>query len=258
MARHDLSGQAPDLVFGVRPVQEVLRARPLEIERILVAREVVGAVGRILRAAREAGIPVTHLSRERLAARTGGRPAAQGIVAQVAAARYADAEAICGAAAAKPDGLLVLVDRVTDAGNLGAIVRTAAGAGADGILLSREGTVGLTPHVVKASAGAVERIRVAREPEPGRRLERLREAGFLCVALDPRGGTPWSEADLRGKLAVVAGGEERGPRPGVLAKCNIIVAIPLARGIESLNVAVATAVVLFEARRQRGLAGRRP
>lgn len=258
MARAPVSGESPFFVCGVRPVQEVLRSRPLEIERILVARELGRTVGRILREAREAGIPVTHLSRERLVAHTGRRSSAQGIVAQVAAARYADVESICASANAKPDGLLVLVDRVTDAGNLGAIVRTAAAAGADGVLLSREGTVGLTPHVVKASAGAVERIPVAREAEPGRRIERLREKGFLCLALDPRGGTPWTEARLGGRVVVVAGGEERGPRPGIVAKCNIVVAIPLERGIESLNVAVATAVVLFEARRQRLGARTRP
>ena len=257
MDRRPLKSEPTDLVFGVRPVQEVLLARPLEVERILVAREISGTVGRILRAAREAGIPVTHLSRDRLVVRAGRRSAAQGIVAQVAAARYAEVEAVCKAACAKPDGLLVLVDRVTDAGNLGAIIRTAAAAGADGVLLSREGTVGLTAHVVKASAGAVERIPVSREPEPGRRIEGLREAGFLCLALDPRGEVPWTDPSLSGRVVVVAGGEARGPRPGVLDRCDIKVAIPLERGIESLNVAVAAAVILFEARRQRRGSGPR-
>ena len=258
MARHVVNPDRPTWVAGVRPVQELLEHRPLEIERILVARESSGRVGRLLRIAREAGIPVSHLERERLTARAGRASAAQGIVAQVAAARYAPLEETVRRARGKPDALLVLVDRVTDAGNLGAIVRTSAAAGADAVILSREGTVGLNPHVIRASAGAVERIPVCRDGEPGRRIEALREAGFLCVALDPRGEVVWSELRLGGPVLVVAGGEERGARPGIVEKCDNRVAIPLERGVESLNVAVATGVLLFELRRQRRASPARP
>jgi 23S rRNA (guanosine2251-2'-O)-methyltransferase len=191
------------------------------------------------------------LTPEKLGAKVGGRARHQGIAAQVAHVPYAEVEEICSQASKKQDGLLVLVDRVTEPGNLGAILRTCAAAGVDGVLLSTEGTVGLTPHVAKASAGAVERIPVAREAKAARRVEGLREGGFRALALDARGGTPWDEVDLRGRALVVAGGEERGPRPGLLEACDTKVAIPLARGVESLNVAVATAVLLFEARRQR-------
>jgi len=251
MAVRPVNPDRPSFVVGVRPVQELLARRPLEIERILVARESAGTVGRLLRIAREAGIPVTHIDRDRLAARAGRRSATQGIVAQVAAAAYAPLAPSVGKAQAKPDGLLVLVDRVTDAGNLGAIVRTAAAAGADAVILSREGTAGLTSHAIKASAGAVERIPVCREPEPARRVETLREEGFLCLALDPQGGVAWTDLPLTGKVLVVAGGEERGARPGIVEKCDNRVAIPLERGMDSLNVAVATGVILFELQRQR-------
>jgi 23S rRNA (guanosine2251-2'-O)-methyltransferase len=251
MARSAVNPDRPSWVAGVRPVQELLEHRPLEVERILVARESTGRVGRLLRVAREAGIPVSHVERDRLAARAGRQHATQGIVAQVAAARYAPLAETVRRAQAKADGLLVLVDRVTDAGNLGAILRTSAGAGADAVILSREGTVGLTPHVIRASAGAIERIPVCREGEPGRRIEALREAGFLCLVLDPRGEVSWTEVALSGKVLVVAGGEERGARPGIVEKCDNRVAIPLERGVESLNVAGATGVLLFELRRQR-------
>lgn len=225
--------------------------RPRDVERVFVARQPRGAAGHAVRMARQQGIPVTNLTPEKLGAKVGGRARHQGIAAQVAHVPYAGAEEVCARASEKRDGLLVLVDRVTDAGNLGAILRTSAAAGVDGVLLSSEGTVGLNAHVAKASAGAVERVPVAREPKAARRIEQLRELGFRALALESRGGTAWDEVDLGGRVVIVAGGEERGPRPGLLEACDTKVAIPLERGVESLNVAVATAVLLFEARRQR-------
>jgi 23S rRNA (guanosine2251-2'-O)-methyltransferase len=254
MARRKLGAsedESPHLVFGVQPVHELISSRPEDVERVFVARQPRGAAGHALRMARRHGIPVTNLTPERLSAKIGGRARHQGIAAQVAHVPYAELEAVCDSVAGKDDGLLVLVDRVTDSGNLGAILRSCAAAGVDGVLLSRDATAGLTAHVAKASAGAVERVAVARAAHPGRTLERLRKGGFRVLALDARGDTAWDEVDLRGPTVIVAGGEERGPRPGVLEQCDIKVAIPLQRGIESLNVAVATGVLLFEARRQR-------
>jgi 23S rRNA (guanosine2251-2'-O)-methyltransferase len=254
MARRRIASpedESARIVFGVQPVHELITNRPRDVERVFVARQPRGAAGHVLRMARSQGIPVTNLTSERLSAKLGGKGRHQGIAAQVAHVPYADVEQICEAAARKPDGLLVLVDRVTDPGNLGAILRTCAAAGVDGVLLSRDGTVGLIPHVAKASAGAVERVPVGREARPARRLGQLRERGFRALALESRGGTPWDEVELGGRIVIVAGGEERGPRPGVVESCDTKVAIPLDRGVESLNVAVATAVLLFEARRQR-------
>jgi 23S rRNA (guanosine2251-2'-O)-methyltransferase len=240
-----------EIVFGVRPVQELLGRRAGVVERIFVARGRGGGLGRILREAREAGIPVTHLSKELLAKKAGPGATHQGVAAQVAPIAYTDADSLCAEAASRPDGLLVLVDRVVDPGNLGAVLRTAAAAGATGVLLGSEGTAGLSPAVAKASAGAVERIRVARESKPARRLEQLREAGFTTLALEPRGGHSWDRVPLVGRVVLVVGGEARGPRPAVSRACDIHVAIPLAGGIDSLNVAVAAGVLLFELVRQR-------
>jgi 23S rRNA (guanosine2251-2'-O)-methyltransferase len=147
--------------------------------------------------------------------------------------------------------MLIVLDGVTDAGNLGAIVRTAAAAGASGILLAGEGTVGLTAGVAKASAGMLERIPVAREAALPRRLGALRQAGVKALALDQRGERTWDEPDLTGGIIIVAGGEGRGARPGVRRACDETVAIPLAPGVDSLNVSVAVGVLLFEAVRQR-------
>jgi 23S rRNA (guanosine2251-2'-O)-methyltransferase len=238
-------------VYGLRPVQELVERRLRDVERIFVAREKRAGLGRILRVAREAGVPVTHLPRMLLSRKVGPGAAHQGIAAQVAALPYADPEQVCRDAREKPDGLLLLLDRVVDPGNLGAIVRSAAAAGADGILLGVGGTVGLSPAVAKASAGALERIPVAREGRPARRIERLRAEGFAALVLDPRAELSWHRAPLGGRILLVVGGEARGPSPAVIRACDERVAIPLARGVESLNVAVAASVLLFELVRQR-------
>jgi 23S rRNA (guanosine2251-2'-O)-methyltransferase len=222
------------------------------VDRILVAREGGGArIGQLLRLARNAGVAVTHLPREVLTRKVGRATGHQGVAALVSAVPYADVQELCETAAARSDGLLVLLDQVADPGNLGAVVRTAAGAGADGVILTREGTVGLSPAVAKSSAGALERIAVARERRPGRRLQALRQRGFSVIGLDPRAARPWDSLNLRGRVVLVAGGEERGIRQSLREACDSCVAVPLAAGVESLNVAVALGIVLFEVVRQR-------
>lgn len=243
--------EEPRLIYGVHPVMELLSRRPHEIHKIYVSSHRVSGFGRALRLARHAGIPVTHLPHEVLGRKVGARAAHQGIAAEVAPASYAPVAEVCARAAAKPDGLLVLLDGVTDAGNFGSILRTAAAAGADGVILAREGTVGLTAAVAKASAGNLDQLPVAREARPSHRLQALAELGFTSYALDPRGESAWDRLELTGRLVLVAGGEERGLRPGILGACHGRVAVPLAPGVDSLNVAVAVGVVLFEAVRQR-------
>ena len=229
---------------------ELLERRAGSAERLYVARQ-AGGLGSILRRARDAGVPVTRLPRELLARKVGGRARHQGVALRVSPVEYADVDALCDAAAARPDGMLVLLDGVEDPGNLGAVLRASAGAGADGVLLASEGGVGLTPAVAKSSAGAVERIPVARERLLARRVSNLRERGFFAVALDRRGDLDWDRAELTGRLALVAGSEGRGVREAVAQACDIRVAIPLQKEMDSLNVAVAVGVLLFEAVRQR-------
>jgi 23S rRNA (guanosine2251-2'-O)-methyltransferase len=246
-----MADNSPEIIYGLHPVRELMERRLYAVERIFVVRGRSGGTGEILRSARRAGIPVTNLSKELLTRKIGARAAHQGIAAQVAPFDYADVEELCGRTACRPDALLVLVDQVVDAGNLGAILRTCCAAGVDGVILSSDGTVGLTPGAVKTSAGAVERLAVAREGRPVRRLDRLRAMGFQTLVLDPRGESSWDELDLTGPLVIVAGGEEKGVRPAVRQACERRVAIPLAKKMDSLNVAVSTGVLLFEVVRQR-------
>jgi 23S rRNA (guanosine2251-2'-O)-methyltransferase len=176
----------------------------------------------------------------------------QGVAALVAPVAYADATDICAAAGRAQAGLLVVLDGIGDPRNLGAVIRTAAAAGAHGVLLGAEDTVGLTPAVAKTAAGALERIPVAREPKLGKRLSSLKTAGFRVVALDGRSAKRWDAEDYRGPLAVVAGGEAQGLRRSLLEAADARVALPLAAGVESLNVSVAVGAVLYEVVRQRG------
>jgi len=246
-----------ELVYGVRPVEELLQRRLGDVEKILVAKDRRSGLGGLLRTARAAGIPVVHLSRELLARQAGSGAVHQGVAAVVSPVAYADPAEVCDLAAGRPDGLLVLVDRVVDPRNLGAILRTSAGAGADGVLLCGRGGVGLTPLVAKASAGAIDRLPVARLSRPAERVRELRKRGFLTLALDASGETDWHRVELCGRVLLIAGSESLGVRAGIRQACDAILAIRLAGGMDSLNVAVALGVVLFEAVRQREAAGRR-
>lgn len=239
-------------LYGIHPVAEALQADRRRIERILVDRQARGSrIGRILKQARLGGIPVSYLPRPVLAKKAGAKAVHQGIAAEVSAFEYADHGEVLEAARAAPEALLLALDRVEDPRNLGAAARSAAAAGADGILLAMDATVGVTPAARKTSAGTLERIPVARDPNLVRTLQGLRESGFGIVGLDPGSQTPWDRFDWSGPLVVVAGGEGRGPRNKVLQACNHRVAIPLAEGVESLNVSVAVGIALFEAVRRR-------
>jgi 23S rRNA (guanosine2251-2'-O)-methyltransferase len=243
----------PEMLFGLHPVVEALEGGRRSIDRVLVSREGGGHnLGRLLRAARSAGVPVTHLPKEVLARKTGPRAAHQGVVALVAPIGYADAGELCAAAADVDRGLLVVLDGIEDPRNLGAVIRTAAAAGAHGILLGTRDTVGITPSVGKTAAGALERVPIAREPRIAWRLGELKSLGFRVIALDPRSPRPWHAEDYRGRVALVAGGEGRGLRRGLREAAHAGVALPLARGVESLNVSVAVGAVLYEVVRQRG------
>jgi len=242
----------PVLLFGLHPVLEALEAGKRTIDRVLVAREAGGRnMGSLLRAARAAGVPVTHLPREILARKAGRDAVHQGVAAVIAPVAYADPDQVCADASRNGRGLLVALDGIEDPRNLGAVIRTAAAVGAHGVLLSTEETVGITPAVAKTAAGALERVPIARDAKLARRLGSLRERGFRVVALDGRSDRPWDAEDYRGPVVVLAGGEGRGLRRGLLDAVDARVALPLAGGVESLNVSVAVGAVLYEVVRQR-------
>ena len=148
--------------------------------------------------------------------------------------------------------LLVILDGVEDPHNLGAIIRTANAAGADGVLIPERRAVGLTDTVAKASAGAIEYVPVIRIGNISQTVEKLKAAGFWIFGLDERGSVSYDQADFAVPSAIVLGGEGRGLHQHVKEHCDVLVKIPMAGEIASLNVSVAAGIVLFEWRRRTG------
>lgn len=236
-------------VGGPHAVLAALKAGSPSVQRVLVAREREDRrTEEILREARARGVPWSRAPRQALDRLCGGRTH-QGIVAELASLAYADRDEVLEAAP-RPELLLVL-DGVEDPGNLGAILRSAAGAGVGGVFLPRHRAAGLGPGALRASAGTAGKVPVVRERNLADLVVSLERREIACWALASDGETPWNEADLTVPVALIAGGEEKGVRRLVRERCRGGLRLPLASGVESLNVSVAVGAVLFEALRQR-------
>jgi 23S rRNA (guanosine2251-2'-O)-methyltransferase len=229
-----VSGQA-ELVYGRRAVREALRGRREVLEFLATER-----------AARDGWERKPKVVPEKVLTELAGTRDHQGVVARVEPFRYADAHEL---AAGEP--LLVALDQVTDPRNLGAVIRSAEGAGATGVILPAHNSARVTPAVARSSAGAVEHLPVAVVPNLARYLADVKGRRLWAYAAAADGDTPLWELDLTGGIALVFGAEGKGVRPLVRRTCDGTLAIPLPSGLESLNVSVAAAVSLFEARRQR-------
>ena len=231
-----------DLVYGRNAVREALRGRRAVLE--VWAGERAAATFDWL----EEG-PRPRTKRERELTEAAGSPDHQGVVAWCEPYPYADAWEL--ARVDRP--LLCCLDQVTDPRNLGAVIRSAAGAGATGVVLPAHGAVAITPAVSRASAGAVEHLAVAVVPNLARYLGEVKGDRLWAYAAAVDGETSVWDLDLTDGTALVFGAEGGGVRPLVRRRCDGTISIPLAAGVESLNVSVAAALVLFEARRQRVL-----
>ena len=235
-----------EVVYGVRPVIEALRSGRRRVHEVLDA---VGEEGVASEAAARK-VPVRRVPRGRIEELAPGA-AHQGIAARVAPYPYSGLDEILSS----PEPLVLVLDGVTDPRNLGAILRVADGAGASGVVIPRDRAVGVTPVAVKASAGASEHVRVARETNLRRALEKMKEAGVWTYAAegeDKGRSSAYAALDLSGPVAFVLGSEGRGVRRLVREGCDGAVYIPMLGAVSSLNVSVAAAVLAFEARRQRG------
>lgn len=245
MARDDVQ------VEGRNPVLEALKAgRP--VYNLVVAKgEPHGSLREILRLAREKGIKVQEVPREVLDRRalSGSH---QGVIALVAAAPPVDLDDIladCRQPGVTP--LLVVAAGLQDPQNLGALIRCAEAVGAQGLIIPRHRSAPVTPAVVRASAGAAEHLSVATVTNLNRCFEGLKREGIWIYGADPEAETTCYEADLTGPLALVVGGEGRGLPRLLLERCDFRVRIPMRGRVNSLNVSVAAAVILYECLRQR-------
>jgi 23S rRNA (guanosine2251-2'-O)-methyltransferase len=231
-----------ETIYGIRPVVEALESGRRRVF------EVIDAVGseEVAKAAGARGVDVKRASRQRVEelARGGVH---QGVAAGVEPYPYSG----LGEILSTPEPLVLVLDGVTDPRNLGAVLRAADAAGASGVVIPKDRAVGVTAAAVKASAGASEHVRVARETNLRRAIDKMKGAGLWVYAAEV-GGTPYTGLDLGGALALVLGSEERGVRRLVREGCDGTVSIPMLGAVESLNVSVASAVLLYEARRRRG------
>ncbi|MGH7229533.1 MAG: 23S rRNA (guanosine(2251)-2'-O)-methyltransferase RlmB [Nitrospiraceae bacterium] len=244
------SGNAHELLYGLHAVREALRAGTRPLLRILVVRQ-DRQFADLVRLARSAKIPV-HLEPRPVLDRLVPDGKHQGVIGLVAAKAYADQDAILDYARARNEPpLVVVLDGIEDPHNLGAVLRTAEAAGAHGVFVPDRRSVGLTGTVAKASAGALEHLRVGRVQNVSRLIEGLQTAGLWVYAVDPEASKPYTALDLRGPIALVFGGEGQGIRFGVVGKCDDRANIPMHGQVASLNVSAAAAIVLYEVVRQR-------
>ncbi|MBI3934775.1 MAG: 23S rRNA (guanosine(2251)-2'-O)-methyltransferase RlmB [Acidobacteria bacterium] len=238
-----------DTICGIHAVREALESGRQPIEHIFIQRGLANPrLQQLIDLCRSRGVSIRFEPPAALERLTQGAHH-QGVVAVVGGHSYAALEDILEAVG--DSALLVLLDGVQDTHNLGALIRTACAAGADAVVVPERRAAGLTPAAVQAAAGAVAHIPIVRVANLARTLVTLKEVNFWIVGLDEHGDKSYVEADYRGRCAIVAGGEEKGLHELIKKKCDFLVRIPAPGKISTLNVSVATGIVLFEAARQR-------
>ena len=238
-----------NLLVGRNPIREALKAGR-DIEKLLVARgELIGSAREIVAMARDAKIIVQEVARERLDAMA---PNHQGLIAVASAYSYKTVDDMLALAKERGEApLLVILDGVTDPHNLGAIIRSAECAGAHGVIIPERRAVGLTPSAVKASAGAVEHIPVAKEVNLTRTIERLKKEGVWVYGAAMK-GEDFRKVDFSGPAALVIGSEGEGISRLVMESCDRLVSLPIKGQLDSLNASVAAGVLLYAMMGARG------
>ena len=225
-------------VYGRNAVREAVRG-PRRVHRIWATTTAAADID-------SPGVKVLKADADELAQRTGS-DSHQGICAEVDAYRYVDAATLLSVSTP----LIVALDEVTDPQNLGAICRSAECAGATGVVLPERRSAEVTGAVCKASAGAVEHLRIARVRNLADFLGEAKAAGSWCYGAAAGTTTAYDEADWKGGVVVVLGAEGRGLRPRVAASCDALVSLPLRGRIDSLNVGATAAILLYEILQQR-------
>jgi 23S rRNA (guanosine2251-2'-O)-methyltransferase len=239
-----------NVIFGINAVSEALKARGRAFEWVGLAKDRHDLrLQKLIQECRRGSIPVRFLPRVELD-RMAATASHQGVVAVTSSKQYADLDDLLGAKRGE-HSLVVVLDGVEDPHNLGAILRTADAAGADGIVIPERRAAGVTGTVAKASAGASEHLPIAKVTNVARTLEELKAKELWIVGLDERGRQSYDSVDYKMNCAVVLGGEGKGLHDLVAKKCDFLVSIPMLGKVPSLNVSVAAGVVLYEVVRQR-------
>jgi 23S rRNA (guanosine2251-2'-O)-methyltransferase len=237
-------------IYGINSVAEALKARGRAFAWVGVAKERHDLrLQRVVEECHRQGVAVRFVGRAELD-RMAGNNGHQGIVAVTSAKQYTDLDDIVAAKRGQYS-LIVVLDGIEDPHNLGAILRTADAAGADGVVIPERRAVGVTGTVAKASAGASAHLPVAKVTNIARTLEDLKARNLWMVGLDERGKQLYDSIDYKMDCAIVLGAEGKGVHDLVAKKCDFLVSIPMLGKVPSLNVSVAAGVVLYEMVRQR-------
>ncbi len=242
--RQGRTTDGPLVVSGAHGVLELLRSGAA-VQRLLIGDG--PRRGELLAEGRRRGVVPVQADRSTLD-RIAGRPGHQGAVAVAAPFRYASLDAVAGS----QSRLALVLDGIQDPRNLGALLRTARAAGVGAVILPQDRSVGVTSVVVVASAGTLFGLPIVRVPNLVRAMNSLKAFGFWLVGLLPSSTRSLFDLDAPGRIALVVGSEGQGLRALVRRTCDLDVAIPMAAGVESLNVSVAAGVALFELRRRLG------
>ncbi len=240
------------LIYGTLPVLEALRADNRRVDKVLIAdggKE--HRLAEIVDLCRSRSIAWNRVPRDTFAKHLEPGINHQGVIAFIASADYVSIDEILKNAGDPP--LIVILDGVEDPRNLGAILRVAECAAVDGVVIPERRAVGLTETVAKSSAGAIEYVKIAKTGNLNRLVEALKEKDIWVVGSSADAEMDYTEWDWARPSALVLGGEGGGLHRLVAENCDVLVKIPMYGKIDSLNVSVAAGVILFEARRQRGM-----
>jgi 23S rRNA (guanosine2251-2'-O)-methyltransferase len=238
-------------IYGINAVAEALKARGRSFSWVGVAKDRHDIrMQRVIEECRKQGVAVRMVGRAELD-HMAGNNAHQGVVAVTSAKQYNELEDVIAAKRGE-FSLLVVLDGIEDPHNLGAILRTADAAGADGAVIPERRAASITAIVAKASAGASEHLPVAKVTNIARTLEELKANNIWVVGLDERGTATYDTQDYKMECAIVLGAEGKGLHDLVARKCDFLVSIPMLGKVPSLNVSVAAGIMLYEIVRQRG------
>ncbi len=241
-----------EMLYGRHAVEECLLADRRQVFAIFTSeRSGLPTQSALKQAAERKGIPVHHVPKERLEQMV-GKVGHQGLVAEVSPYPYVEMQAILRASAGAACPILLVLDCLQDPQNLGSLIRSAEAVGVAGVILPKRRSVGVTPAVVNASAGAVEHVKVALVTNLVRAMGELKDAGFWLVGLDAgQSAQRYDQADLNRPIGLVVGSEGQGLGRLVKETCDYLVRIPMAGRVSSLNASTAGSIVLYEAWRQR-------
>lgn len=243
------SSEEGDEIYGIHPVLECLKSGARSVEKIYIQKTASSrSISEIVHLCRQKGIPVRFEPGAFFERQTNGA-SHQGVLAVCSAQKYKDIEDVFASLSACPT--LVVLDSIEDPMNLGAIIRTCAASGVEGVILPKDHSTGLTSTVAKTAAGALDHVQVVRVSNLVNAMKELKEKGIWIVGVETGQKMLYYEQDYRMPLALVLGNEGKGIRRLVRETCDFLVSIPTPGKIHSLNVSVSAGVILYEVLRQR-------